>query len=178
MSLPHYRSFAASVADDDEARVDGEAFVERLHDSMTPEQRAVVDRPSTTYLLRSIKAVWDVAAALCKRDGVTRLDWQRSEEGVRCALAVCGYVLVPGSVGEAPTQVRGLAYLKRKVEVWRDGERSKPTQFDVLMTGNSGLSTTEERDVINADKSELQKARRPKGVATTHNDQAARSTIT
>ena len=99
-----YRSFAASAADDIEAaHVDDEAFVERLRDSMTLEQHAVVARPVDRLLHpRSLKDVWDVAAALCKPDGVTRLAWQRSDEGVRCALAACGNVLVPGSIGKVP----------------------------------------------------------------------------
>ena len=54
-----YRSFAASAADDDEAaHVDGEAFVERLRDSMTLEQHAVVARPVDRLLHpRSLKDV-------------------------------------------------------------------------------------------------------------------------
>ena len=165
---------SVAVGDDEAARLTGEALAEELCGMMTVKQRGVVARPIDSRHLRSYNDVWRVAAALCKPEGVARLAWQRSDEGVRRFLACVGLVLVPGSVGEAPTiRNDSMDYSKRKVEVWRDGEWSKPTQLINLLTGNSGLSTTEERDVVNADRSVQQKARQPKGVATSHNDRAA-----
>ena len=172
------RAGAASVADgaDDAARVDGEAFVKELRGKMTPDQLKLVERPVNSRNLRKAAKVWEVVAALCF-DGVKLPERvKRLDKGVRCALAVCGYVLVPGSIGETPMEAKGLNYSHRQVKVWRDGVRSKPTRLKHLLTGHSGVSTTEERDAVNADKRVQQKARMPKGVATSNNDQAAHLT--
>lgn len=59
---------------DEAARVAGEAFVEKLRDLMTPEQRAVVERPLNTQVLRSVSSVWEVAAALCKPAGAALVE--------------------------------------------------------------------------------------------------------
>lgn len=145
---------------DEAARVAGEAFVEKLRDMMTPEQRAVVERPLNTQVVRSVSSVWEVAAALCKPAGATLAEWKHSNDGVRCALACVGLVLVPNTVGEPLRQTDGsLYYGYRKVEVWRAGVRSASKRLDNLLKGDSGLSTVEERAAVNERVSLLAKAR-------------------
>lgn len=174
--IPLCRSASASSPDDNDeaARVAGEVYVEKLRSSMSQEDLNVVSSLPAAGQLRSTSAVWEVAVALCMLAGVTLAEWQRSEEGIRCALAVCGYVLVPGSVGEPPVCSDGSARNgRRKVVFWRDGARSKQSELNDLLRGKQKLLSSEERDVINANKSTLLKAKLSGGAATTNERKAA-----
>lgn len=169
-SLPNYISTGAPDGDDKAARIAGEALIAEMRGSMSDEQLAVVARPETNKL-RSVKAVWEVAwdtaPARCKADGGVHEECRCSEEGVRCALASVRLALVPGSVGAVPTRACGQSDLGRRlVSVWRDGILSRRTELDNLLRANSGLTTAEERDVVNSNRSVVLKARL-KGVAAT-----------
>lgn len=94
---------SASLDDNQQLAAAGEACATALRAHMSPSDLLVVARPPTGTW-RSIKTVWGTAWAAHKKmtgqeGGSLQVpsEWQNSEDGVRCALAAVGFVMMPSS---------------------------------------------------------------------------------
>lgn len=118
----------------------------RFQACQSPSDRAVVARqpPGSD---RSVPAVWGAAAAAhaaLLNDGSTQKTelslqtWKHTQTGMRCALAAVGLQLVG-------TPDKNVPLKELKVCAVRDGETTRPTLINVLLTGQYGFLTPRER---------------------------------
>jgi hypothetical protein len=126
--------------------------------------------------LRKIGDIWKAVDDQRKDFKMSKYVWNKSFEGVKAVIKYIGLTMITTKeeldAMEIPMEKNGTKrYSHRKIDVSKNGIISKSC-INSILSGNNGLRTKAERDVIFKNVGILQSISQPKGISTTNNKES------
>jgi hypothetical protein len=126
--------------------------------------------------IRKLSDIWNIIDNQRLQYNMKKNEWKRSYIGVTTALNHIGLEVITTKEEfekiEIPTKNNNKKYLFRKIIVSRNGIISSPTKITHLISGQSGLLTQDEKNIIYDKQSKALSIIHPKGIAKANNQEA------
>ena len=115
-------------------------------------------------VLRKMSDVWNTVDPQRIAANMDKKEWRQSHQGIQAALSSIGIVLETSKKELDDMEVPSNRYLRRRVDVSRNGEISPGISIQNLLTGQSSLRTDEEMKAVRDAMSVKMSLAQPKGI--------------